>query len=218
MTHLDFDTFYARVCQATGIDSQSELADKLRVHRSAITQAKKKKSVPEKWILRLSRMYAIDADWLMTGRKLGGRQSCIENAPEFHRIPKVAARLSAGGGSLEVEDNIEFYQAFRLDWLRRKGNPEMMALLDVVGNSMEPEIKEGDTVLVDESQNQIIQYAVFAVGVEDSIMVKRLEQQPGKIRLLSDNRDYSPIEVRGDELHSFRIIGRVVWVGRELCS
>lgn len=215
MTHLDFDTFYSRVRQATGINSQAELAEKLGVHRSAITQAKKKQSVPEKWILRLSRMYIIDADWLVTGRKLG-RANSIENAPEFQRIPKVAATLSAGGGSLEVEDNIEFYQAFRLDWLRRKGNPETMALLDVVGNSMEPEIKEGDTVLVDESQNRIIQYAVFAVGVEDSIMIKRIEQQPGKIRLLSDNRDYSPIEIRGDEFHSFRIIGRIVWVGREL--
>jgi len=91
-----------------------------------------------------------------------------------------------------------------------------MVLMDIMGNSMEPEIKEGDTVLIDQSRTEILAYGVYAVGLEDTVLVKRLEKRPGKLLLLSDNPRYAPIELRGDELDTVRILGRVIWVGREL--
>jgi phage repressor protein C with HTH and peptisase S24 domain len=46
-------------------------------------------------------------------------------------------------------------------------------------------------------------------------MVKRVERLPGTLVLRSDNTDYSPIHLSGDELDTVRVIGRVLWVGRE---
>lgn len=131
-------------------------------------------------------------------------------------VPKVAAVLCAGGGSFETGSEPVASVPFARDWLSRKGSPEAMVLFDVMGASMEPEIKHGDTVLVDTAQTRVLAHGVYAVGLEDTVLVKRLQKVPGALMLLSDNRDYSPITLRGDEMETCRVLGRVVWIGREL--
>ena len=211
-----FDTFLRRVFEATGIASQSELADALNLNRSAITQARKKDAVPDKWILQLYKSFGLNPEWVETGRGRPFLNKPPENDSFFEKVPKVKARLSAGGGSFEVGSEIEGYYAFRKDWLAMKGSKSKMVLMDIFGTSMEPEIKDGDTILIDESQKDILAGAIHAVGVDDTIMVKRLEKHPNKLVLLSDNRDYAPIYLQGDDIDSIRIIGKVVWICREL--
>ncbi|MDQ7831004.1 MAG: S24 family peptidase [Desulfovibrionaceae bacterium] len=223
--HGEFDAFFQRAGRTCGVKSQSELAGLLGVHRSAVTQAKNKDSVPKSWALTLSGLFGVDPQWLLTGvggpggpgGQSGDYDGGEQAAPEgFLLVPKVRARVSAGGGSLETESDVSGYFAFRSQWLRRKGQPERMVLMDVVGVSMEPEIRHGDMVLIDQSQSRIFAHAVYAFGVEDTVLVKRVEKRPGMVVLLSDNRDYAPIELRGQEIEGLRVIGRVVWVGREL--
>jgi phage repressor protein C with HTH and peptisase S24 domain len=216
MSASRFESFLQRVFQATGLTSQTELASVLKVNRSAITQARKKNSIPDKWILQLYKTYGLNPDWVETG---SGQTFIKKSAPSdslFKNIPKVRARLSAGGGSFEVGSEIEGYYAFRRDWLTTKGSRNKMVLMDIFGNSMEPEMKDGDTILIDESQKDILAGAIYAVGIDDTIMVKRVEKHPNKLVLLSDNKDYSPIYLQGNELNSVRIIGKVIWISREL--
>jgi phage repressor protein C with HTH and peptisase S24 domain len=212
---LLFDSFLQRTFEATGAASQNELASILRINRSAITQARNKDSIPAKWLLKLYRQYGLNPDWLETGegRTFLKQADAVES--EFKNIPKVKARLCAGGGSFEVGSEIEGYYAFRKEWLGSKGNSDKMVLMDIFGNSMQPELRDGDTVLVDESQKDILSGAMYAVGVEDTIMVKRVEKHPNRLVLLSDNRDYSPIYLQFEELGGIRIIGKVIWVCRE---
>ncbi len=227
-----FDAFFKRIAKAAGIDTQAELAAVLGVHRSAVTQAKKKGVAPQGWILRLSRRYGLDPDWLEhgVGAALGTRRRGAATRPDagsdgslppetdalYAGVPKVRARLCAGGGSFETSGDVEGFYSFRRDFLRRKGTPEAMVLMDVVGASMEPEIKHGDMALIDQSQTDVLAHAVYAVGVDDTVMIKRVEKQPGVLVLLSDNKEYSPIRLCGEEADSLRIIGRVLWISREL--
>lgn len=215
MTMNAFDSFLRRVFEATGIASQTELASALKINRSAITQARKKDAIPSKWILQLYRAFGLNPDWLETG---SGPTFLKQTTPDdsiFKNVPKVKARLNAGGGSFEVGSEIKGYYGFRKDWLATKGNMNKMVLMDIFGNSMEPELKDGDTVLIDESQKDILAGAVYAVGVDDTIMVKRLEKHPNKLVLHSDNKEYSPIYLQGSEINSVRIIGKVIWICRE---
>ena len=215
MAITKFDSFLKRVFEATGITSQTELASALNINRSAITQARKKDSIPDKWILQLYRSFGLNPDWLETGN--GQRFHKKPDSDSIYKnIPKVKARLCAGGGSFEVGSEIEGYYAFRKDWLGAKGTINKMVLMDIFGNSMEPEMKDGDTILIDESQRDVLAGAIYAVGVDDTIMVKRLEKHPNKLVLLGDNKDYSPIYLQGSEINSVRIIGKVIWVSREL--
>jgi phage repressor protein C with HTH and peptisase S24 domain len=221
-----FEGFFDRAVKAAGLSSQAELAALLGVHRSAVTQAKRKGAVPKAWVLSVSRRTGADPDWLEFGRRRpvagpeNGRRDCREEAQAqqavFAAVPKVRARLSAGGGSFETGGEVERVYPFRLDWLRGKGQPARMVLMDVVGNSMEPEIRHGDMVLIDQGQIAVVAHGVYAVGLEDTVLVKRVEKRPGQLVLLSDNRDYAPIVLAGDELEALRVIGRVLWVGREL--
>lgn len=211
-----FEGFFARAAKATGIGSQAELAALLGVHRSAVTQAKRKDAVPKAWVLAVSRKARVDADWLEFGQAVRrGGESAAEGGA-FASVPKVRARLSAGGGSFETEGEVEALYPFRREWLRHKGNPANMVLMDVVGNSMEPEIRHGDMVLIDQAQTAIVAHGIYAVGVEDTVLVKRVEKRPGELVLLSDNRDYAPIVLSGDALEALRVIGRVLWIGREV--
>ena len=216
MSTAGFESFLKRVFQATGITSQTELASVLKINRSAITQARKKNAIPDKWILQLYKTYGLNPDWVETGSGQTFIKKSASNDSIFKNIPKVKARLSAGGGSFEVGSEIEGYYAFRKDWLASKGNRNKMVLMDIFGNSMEPEMKDGDTILIDESQKDILAGAIYAVGIDDTIMVKRVEKHPNKLVLLSDNKDYSPIYLHGSELNSVRIIGKVIWISREL--
>lgn len=134
-------------------------------------------------------------------------------------IPKVQARLSAGTGSLEVDADVEGFFAFRSSWIRKKGCPSKMVLMTVSGDSMSPTIENGDMVLINQGLKDVIAGGIYAVGVDESILVKRLDKKPGKIVLISDNREaYAPMELNlADETvqDSLRIIGRVLWWCRE---
>ncbi len=136
-------------------------------------------------------------------------------AGEFQAVPKVKARLSAGGGSFETDSEVIGYYAFRTDFLRRKGNFRRMVLFDIAGNSMSPVLEHGDTVMVDQSQDQPISGHIYAIGVDDSVIVKRLEARPGLLILRSENPGSGDFEVQLHENVNIRIIGRVVWSARE---
>ena len=217
MNSSDFDTVIQRVFEATGIDSQNELAQALQINRSAVTQARKKGQVPDRWLLKLYRKFGLNPEWLESG---AGRSFLKkrnrDSVSEFEKIPKVNARLCAGDGSFETDADIQCYYAFQKDWLQKKGSAEAMVVFDIFGNSMEPEIQNSDTVLVDQSQKAILAGALYAVGIEDTIMVKRIEKRPNKLVLLSNHKDYLPIILNREEAGAVRIIGKVIWVCREI--
>ena len=215
---MNFDVFIKRVFEALKISSQNELATLLGINRAGITQAKNKGTVPDKWILELYRKYGLNPDWIETGK---GKMFITQRdgsriVPEYRSVPYVKARLCAGDGSFEVDENVRDYWMFSTEWLKCKGAASHMVLIDIYGNSMEPELKDGDTVLIDTSRNNILAGSIYAVGIDDTIMVKRIEKHPGKLVLISNNKDYAPVYLSRGEMESVRIIGKVVWVSRDL--
>ncbi|MDP2643409.1 MAG: S24 family peptidase [Desulfobacterales bacterium] len=215
---MKFDIFIRRAFEALQISSQNKLAILLGVNRAGITQAKKKGTVPEKWILELYRKYGINPDWIESGK---GKMLIAERDgsvvfPKYKTAPYVKARLCAGDGSFEVNETVRDYWMFKTDWLNHKGSASHMILIDIHGTSMEPELKHGDTVMIDTSQKDILAGSIYAVGIDDTIMVKRIEKHPGKIVLRSDNKDYEPVYLSRNEMDSFRIIGKVVWISRDV--
>lgn len=147
----------------------------------------------------------------------GGLESFATELTEFILIPMVDAVLAAGTGSLQTEGCSSRKYAFRSDFLLRKGSVKDMVIMRVEGDSMEPQVLDGDVVLIDQSQTAIRPSSVYAVGIEDAIYLKQIDAEPGKLILQSYNERYAPIEVdtRGDLADLVRIIGRIVWSSRE---
>ncbi len=228
MEIIPFSLFYERLTQATPIGTQAGLATALGVHRSAITQAKNRDAVPHKWILALARRYELSPDWLEFGKGAPNPATLAQKRPqaavtrplrqpsqEMVHVPLVSATLCAGAGSFEVEEAVLAKHPFPYSFLSPMGTPSAMVFMHVMGDSMEPFIQDGDMVLVDQAQHQPARQGVYAVGFEDAIYVKRLECAQNAVQLLSDNPEYAPIKIMGDELHSFRILGKVVWLCRD---
>ena len=215
---MKFDIFITRTFEALKISSQNRLAILLGINRAGITQAKKKGTVPDKWILSLYRNYGINPDWIETGK---GKMFIAERggsvvAPEYKSVPHVEARLCAGDGSFEVDENIRDHWMFSTDWLKSKGIRSDVVLIDVYGNSMTPGLKDGDTVMIDTLRKEILAGSIYAIGIDDTIMVKRIEKHPGKLVLMSDNKDYEPLYIKRNDMKSVRIIGKVVWISRDV--
>lgn len=209
------DSLIGRILQVTGISSQTELADALGINRSGITHARKKNEIPDRWIVKLYRRFGLNPDWIENGVGQVFLKGEAGPGSEFKIIPKVKARLSAGTGSFETLSDVTDHLYFQSKWLARKGSANAMVAMEVFGNSMEPELRPGDTVLIDQSQTEILAGAIYALGVEDTILVKRIEKHPNKLVLTSENRDYQPIFLTLDEIDKVRIIGKVVWSCRE---
>lgn len=219
----------SRIMSATGIRSQSELARVLGIGRQAVTDAKKRSHIPADWYLHLCRKFGLNPQWLESGlgpthvagqgeaQPFTGKAIPGSHPEEFSYVPKVRARLSAGGGSLVVDEAIETYYAFRHAWLKRKGQISQMRLMRVSGDSMEPTLRDEDVVLIDLSQTETYTGKIYAVGIDEEIVVKRLDKKPGMLVLVSDNRQfYPPLEVALDESSNVRVLGRVIWMAREV--
>jgi DNA-binding XRE family transcriptional regulator len=67
MQKIRFDIFFKRLCDATTITSQANLAKSLSISRTAITQSKKNDSIPKKWIFELSQLYNLNLACLENG-------------------------------------------------------------------------------------------------------------------------------------------------------
>ncbi|MCK5836959.1 MAG: helix-turn-helix transcriptional regulator [Desulfobacula sp.] len=215
MTENKIDALMKRILDVTGIRSQSELAKELEIDRSGITHARNKNKLPDKWIVKLYRKFGFNPQWIETGIGNVFLRTHSDDDVEFKYIPRVVARLSAGTGSFECDENVKDYLSFQTKWLAAKGSANNMVAMEVFGQSMEPVIREGDTVLIDQSQKNILAGAIYAVGVEDTILVKRLEKHPNKLVLCSDNKDYDPIYLEREDADKIRIIGKVIWSCRE---
>lgn len=110
--------------------------------------------------------------------------------------------------------------AFRSEWLRKLGlgNDKVRAFI-VRDDSMEPTIKQGDTLIIDTSFNRARDNGIYVVSFSGNILVKRVSlRRDGGIALVSDRGgDLYPTEVipPGDAT-SFAVVGRVAWLGREV--
>lgn len=139
-----------------------------------------------------------------------------ERLLEYEFIPKHSAKAGAGG-SLETSDETEGLYAFRKDWLWMKNiHADKAVLLPVVGDSMEPLLKEGDTLLVDKNATELMDGHVYVVTLGEELKVKRIYRGLNGIILRSDNQRYPDVNVEGPDLETLQIWGRVRWVGKEL--
>lgn len=155
--------------------------------------------------------YGVNPNWLLLGEGIPFRDE-----EEFTYVARVDVRLGAGGEAEVFDAEPKEVYAFRRDWLLQRGNPKDMRLAKVMGDSMEPTLKEGDLVLVDLSQKEIIQGQIYAVRLFNGLLIKRLQRlDQNRVRLISDNQVHPP-EERSLDSGEFEIIGRVLWVGRNL--
>ena len=134
---------------------------------------------------------------------------------EYAYIPLYDAYISQGHGAWNEGARILTMLAFTRYSLRKKGlEPKQLAAVRVDGDSNEPELSEGDTVMVDLSRNHFQGEAFYVIRLNDLLYAKRLQREfDGSMSVISANTAYHPVRVPRERLDSLEIVGRVVWAG-----
>jgi len=136
---------------------------------------------------------------------------------DFEFVQKHDAKAGAGA-SLETTDNVVGFYAFRRDWLTSQRIFAAHAvLLDVIGDSMEPLFKEGDTLLIDKQDKTIRDGKIYIVTLGEELRVKRVFHGINGLILRSENKIYPDVSVTGPDLETFVVHGRVRWCGKVIC-
>ena len=145
------------------------------------------------------------------------RSAAPEGSPvPLAGIPEVEVEASAGPGALAEE-----FVAEKARWFLPEGMiryeagavPEAIRVLRVRGVSMEPELSEGDRLLVDTSRNVPATGEMFVLWDGSGLVVKRVEPandaggEPA-VRLKSTHPDYADYTCYSQDVH---IVGKVLW-------
>lgn len=124
-------------------------------------------------------------------------------------------KLSAGTGTADwVPNRKESPLVFRENWFKAKRlNPSDLRAMYVRGDSMTPELHDWDTVIIDITDLEIIDGAIYACVYKEKLYIKRIQRSEDGILLISSNPDYETMEVNQDTADRFQLLGRMVWRG-----
>ena len=85
-----------------------------------------------------------------------------------------------------------------------------MRIVKVRGTSMEPELKEGDRLVIDTARRVPAAGELFVLWDGSGLVVKRVIPSPGDgtLRLVSTSPGHPDYSARADEVH---VVGKVLW-------
>lgn len=135
-------------------------------------------------------------------------------------VPRLDVSASAGGGALVEYEEEEDLVAFSDRWLRERHiTPSAARMLTAKGDSMEPTIRTGDTLIIDTSIRMAVDSAIYVVVYGGLLLVKRLFMLfDGGVVLSSDNKAVygRDEEIPASEIDQLHVAGRVMWCGRAM--
>lgn len=174
-------------------------------------------------LAEVARVLKVDLDWLIHGiGEVEGPLPFLENSEEaFVAIAHAGVRPSMGGGAIVLEEYEEADRAyhFRKSWIKNglKASPSQLRIMKVEGDSMEPTLMNGDTVLVDMTRKSPNPPGIFVLDDGIGLVAKRLQHVPNSdppaVRVISDNKHYPEYERSAEEIV---IVGRIRWFAREI--
>ncbi len=150
----------------------------------------------------LARVCGVTVDWIANGDGIAVQPVNPTDGPQG----RVVDGSSDAPGGPEPMD---------LGWLAgRLALPvaELVAF-PVLGDAMEPTIRDGDILVARRSGSASVAAGIYAIEVDGSVIARRLEPRvDGTLVLGADNPRYAPQVVRSGPSQPFRIIGPVVWL------
>lgn len=228
-------------CQNVGMDEKSVIGGRIRHFREAAELSrtelmsrcgwtgapsrignyelgKNMPSIPD--LTRIAHALGVEFDQLAFGKGAqdgafvtvrgpsAGRSAEVE--VKFHRRASASAGPGRSNGDTEEEP---LGLRFRAESLKRRGIDHDCAMVIYAdGDSMEPLIGDGDTILFDTSKKDVQDGRIYVIEIDDETLVKRLHRRPGgRILVHSENPAYAPYEVSSGDAAHFRILGRVMW-------
>lgn len=206
--------------------SQAELARRIGVQSTSIWKLVVGQSQSSKHLHRIARELDTSVDYLIgevdepTSPHIGNRRVAYGATPtEQNDLVEVAEiNLTYGMGATILDGFVDSTpRSFSRAWLRNftDSPPDQLFWARGQGNSMEPEIRDGDIVLIDRRQRSLVMAdLIWAFAYGDTGMIKWLRPMPdGSVEIHSSNQSIRSGKAYDGEIS---LIGRVVAVVKRL--
>lgn len=128
-------------------------------------------------------------------------------------------QLCAGDGSYHENAPVIDKIPMSLVWLNKHGfSPTKVEFIYVKGDCMEPNLNDGDLVLVDKSRTEIKSGKIYAYCYDGEANIKRLFIEGSKITMKPDNPIFITRTIGKQEagVNGFKVIGQIVFAPRLL--
>jgi SOS-response transcriptional repressor LexA len=198
-----------RAVKATG-RTQGEVAPDVPISRQRLSGILSGEIHPSQIaFMRICEVVGMMPSEILTGVKV--EQTDV--AEEVVSVPRLLAVASAGNGVVAEHESLAASPFYLVgSWLRQKfGTVTSLRVVQVNGSSQEPDLRDGDWVMIDESKNAA-EDGLAVVRLDDGLLVKRIQREGYTLHLLSKNPIYqtTTLDLRKDE-ERFRVIGKVVY-------
>lgn len=215
-------TIGQRIAHIRGEKSQAAFAAEIGVHKNSIGNYERGERTPDAEFLARLMKAGYSANWVISGigpMRLGETGFVAEmpasyqvTKEEYAFIPLYDVEACAGYGGYVDQESVKQELPFRRDWFAKEvaANPAHVHLIYVRGDSMAPDLKDGEIVMVNTAMNgALVRDDIYVVRIDDTIAVKMLSRLPGgRVKVMSKNQDYGSFET---DLENIHIIGQVIW-------
>lgn len=131
----------------------------------------------------------------------------------FIRYYDVSASAGDGADAVWVEREI-FELPFRSNFFKAKGvKPENCRMMRVRGDSMAPELRPGDSIIIDVAERSLQDGEIYVVVFDNQLYVKRIVRSAEGITLHSMNDAYTDINIPRSMMDLLHVLGHVAWRG-----
>ena len=189
------------------VDNISKFARDIGVNRQRIVDLKSGKMAKMPYDVSeaiIERYPQYSRSWLLSGEGSPYSEEIAEVKPQGIPLVPVSAMAGALTGELPAvtERECERYTVPRFE--------RADFLITVSGDSMFPKFQSGDIVACRRVPlGSFFQWhRVYVVDSEQGVLIKRVEHGSGEdsVTLVSENREYSPIELRREEIYSLALV------------
>ena len=132
--------------------------------------------------------------------------------PSARPVAAIEYEAAAGGGRINLDNAPQKGMVwFRRDWLDEHGvDPTQCIIMRVAGESMEPTLVAGCSIMVDRTRAQKKMGYIYVVLTDDGLVVKRLGKNGNMWQLLSDNPAWSKVAWPDNA----EVVGQVMWTSK----
>ncbi|MDZ5815021.1 helix-turn-helix transcriptional regulator [Stenotrophomonas maltophilia] len=223
--HSGMETIGDRVkkARADARMSRSELAVATGIGYSTIAELERGGMQTSTKLRVIASALGVSLTWLETGK--GTQHGLAEPQAEYvaaSEIPAGYVRFrmmdaqAAGGvgvvnqdypAVLREVDIAEWQVRSQIGFIPDEGRVQ---LITVRGDSMHPDVKNGDVVMVDTARGFFDGDGVYLINLNGYTMVKRLQMLPNGLHIVSTNPKYQNAVLPPDEIDTLHVAGRIV--------
>jgi len=176
-----------------------DIAKALNITPEHFSVLKKREKIPFKEIAYFCAKRKISINWVLFDQH---SKEIFENTEEFSIIRYFKdINASAGGGAINFDDNYEII------YVDKKLIPKNLDAIKVIGDSMEPTIKDNAIIFINRNKKEIKNGGIFVIATNNGVFVKRVHLTSKGIELISDNKIYPP-----ELVDNINVIGEVEYI------